>query len=257
MLAVAMAGSAASPSMDGERNGCTVSILVYHRFGTTSADAMTVTIPVFEEQLAWLRIHRYRIIPLRELVEGLRGPAKAIPSRAVVITVDDGHKSVYRELFPLILRHRFPVTLFVYPSAISRADYALSWGQLAEMRRTRLVDVQSHAWWHPNFNVERARLSPDAYRAFAITQFVHSREIIRQHLHGNVDMLAWPYGIHDAQLQRWAFGAGYVAAFTLVRHAAGRGDELLALPRYLVTDRDRGARLAAMVEDGARCTSQP
>lgn len=218
---------------------------------------MTVTTPILEEQLAWLRMHHYRIIPLRELVESLGGTTKPMPARAVVMTVDDGHESVHGQLLPLILRYRFPVTLFVYPSVISRADYALTWTQLAEMQRTGLVDVQSHTWWHPNFKVERARLAPGAYRAFAMTQFVHSRKLIHQHLHGNVDMLAWPYGIHDTQLQRWASDAGYVAAFTLTRRAASRDDELLALPRYLVTDRDRGAGLAAMVEGGARCTSQP
>jgi peptidoglycan/xylan/chitin deacetylase (PgdA/CDA1 family) len=44
----------------------------------------------------------------------------------VAITVDDGHLSVYTELYPLILKHRPPVTLFIYPSAISNASYALT-----------------------------------------------------------------------------------------------------------------------------------
>lgn len=232
-------------------------ILVYHRFGPVATDPMTVTTPVFEEQLAWLRTHHYRIMALHDLVESLREPAKPLPSRAVSITVDDGHESAYHEMLPLIRRYRFPVTLFIYPSAISNAGYALTWDQLAEMKRTGLVDVESHTWWHPNFNHERANLSPDAYQAFAATQFVHSRELIQRRLGGAVDLLAWPYGIHDPQLQRWASQAGYIAAFTLVRRPAGRGDALLALPRYLVTDRDRGARFAAIIERDARKPVEP
>lgn len=225
-----------------------VPILLYHRFAAVATDSMVVSADVFEEQLAWLHAHHYRVIPLRELVDSLRDPAAAVPAHAVVIVADDGRESVYGIMLPLLRRYRFPVTLFVYPSAISNASYALTWDQLAAMQRTGLVDVQSHTWWYPNFLRERARLRPEAYRTFAMTQFLRSRELIRQHLGGNVDMLAWPFGIHDPELRRWAAAAGYVAAFTLVRAPVTRADDLLALPRYLVTERDRGARFAAIVE---------
>ena len=246
-----IAGRGATASTGAAERQAAVPILVYHRFGPTVADAMTVTTAVFEEQLAWLRAHDYRIIPLRDLLGSLSGTADP-PPRAVVITVDDGHESVYRELWPLIRRERLPVTLFVYPSAISNAAYALTWPQLAEMKDSGLVDVQSHSYWHPNFHRERARLSADAYRTLAMTQLTKSRDVIARRLGGPVDQLAWPFGIYDAQLEQWAREAGYVAAFTLERRAARRGDDPLALPRYLMTDRDRGARLAAIVAGGGR-----
>ena len=37
-----------------------------------------------------------------------------------------------------------------------------TWAQLAEMKASGLVDIQSHTFWHPNFNVEKKRLAPDA-----------------------------------------------------------------------------------------------
>jgi hypothetical protein len=48
-------------------------ILVYHRFGAIASDGMTVTTPVFEQQLDWLAAHGYRIVPLPTLVAGLQG----------------------------------------------------------------------------------------------------------------------------------------------------------------------------------------
>lgn len=247
-----IAGRGATASAGAAERQPAVPILVYHRFGPTVADSMTVTTAVFEEQLAWLRAHDYRIIPLRDLLASLGGGGEPLPPRAVVITVDDGHESVYREMLPLIRRERLPVTLFVYPSAISNAHYALTWPQLAEMKDSGLVDVQSHTYWHPNFQRERERLPADAYRALVMTQLTKSRDVIARRLGGPVDLLAWPFGIYDAQLEQWAREAGYVAAFTLERRAAGRGDDPLALPRYLMTDRDRGARLAAIVAGGGR-----
>lgn len=250
-LCILIAGLCATAASGAADQPPAVPILVYHRFGPTVTDAMTVTTAVFDEQLAWLRAHDYRIIPLRELLAALDG-GEPLPARAVVITADDGHRSVYSDMWPLIRRYGFPVTLFVYPSAISNADYALTWPQLAEMVGTGLVDVQSHSYWHPNFHRERARLSADAYRALAMMQLTKSRDVIARRLGGPVDLLAWPFGIHDAQLAQWAREAGYVAAFTLERRPARRGDDPLALPRYLMTDQDRGTRFAAIVAGGGR-----
>ncbi len=252
LLAALTAFLAPASGASAQQRSGEVPILVYHRFGSVVADSMTVTTAVFEGQLAWLREHHYQIICVRALVESLRDPAAAIPPRAVAITADDGHKSVYREMFPLIQRYRFPVTLFIYPSAISNADYALTWDQLAEMTRTELVEVQSHTYWHPNFHQERARLSPDQYRAFVLMQLTRSKHVIGWRLGASVDMLAWPFGIHDPELEQWAALAGYSAAFTLERSAAGREANMLALPRYLITDLDRDARFAAIVEGAVR-----
>ncbi len=229
-----------------------IPILVYHRFGPVVADSMTVTTPVFEQQLAWLREHDYRLLPLRAAIDAISGSGPQDVGRAVVITVDDGHRSVYTELFPLIQRYRFPVTLFIYPSAISNASYAMRWEQIAEMIQSGLVDVQSHTYWHPNFHREKARLKPDEYKAFAMSQLLRSKKTLMERLHGDVSVLSWPFGIVDAELEQMAHAAGYVAGFTLERRPATRPADLLALPRYLITDRDRGARFAAIATGTAR-----
>jgi len=229
-----------------------IPILVYHRFGPVVADSMTVTTVVFEQQLGWLREHDYQIVPLRTVVDAVHGNGKREVSRAVVITVDDGHRSVYTELFPLIRRYRFPVTLFIYPSAISNASYAMTWEQIAEMARTGLVDIQSHTFWHPNFRREKARLGPAEYKAFVMAQLLRSKQVITEHVQKVVSMLAWPFGIYDPELEQMARETGYVAAFSLERRPALPNADLLSLPRYLMSDFDRGARFAAIAAGSAR-----
>lgn len=230
---------------------CAPVVLVYHRFAATANDSMTVRIDTFDAQLAWLRDHGYRIVPLRDIVAWLDGAGAPLPEKAVAITVDDGHRSVYDVLRPIVLRERFPVTLFVYPSAISNASYAMTWPELRELRDSGLFDVQSHTWWHPNFDVERRRRSPDAFRRFALDQFVHARAQIEREVGGNVDLLAWPFGIYDDELAALARQAGYTAAFTLVARHVARGTSALAIPRYLMVDAYTPARLGRLLGDGS------
>ena len=229
----------------------TVPILAYHRFGPTVADSMTVRTSTFAWQLRYLREHGYTVIRLKDYVDYRRGLRPALPARAVVITADDGHRSVYSEMFPLVRQAGIPVTLFIYPSAISHASYALTWDELTELTRSGLFTVESHTYWHPNFHVEKRRLGSAQYTALVRTQLTLSKRVLQQRLGISVDLLAWPYGIYDEQLMNEARAAGYVAAFALAGRPARVSDPLLALPRFLMTDHDVGAAFGRLLGERA------
>lgn len=224
-----------------------VAVLAYHRFDPEKAGPTTVETRVFEAQLVWLAAHQYRVVPLRSLVEALHDPNRTLEARAVVISVDDGHRSVYTEMFPVIRRYHVPVTLFIYPSAISNASYALTWPQLQEMQASGLVDIESHTYWHPNFRKERKRRTPADFRTFVAFQLDHSKEILERKLGTSVTTLAWPYGIYDSELEQAAAQAGYKAAFAYAGGLAYSGCDLFAVPRIPVSNADQGPRFAALL----------
>jgi peptidoglycan/xylan/chitin deacetylase (PgdA/CDA1 family) len=213
---------------------------------------MTVITTLFESQLKYLKDNGYEVIPLKELVDYYLGKRQAPQPRSVVITVDDGHISVYRDMFPLVKKYHIPVTLFIYPSAISNASYAMTWGQLREMKETGLFDFQSHTFWHPNFKKDKKRLIPAEYENFVAMQLRKSKEKLEKELNVRVNMLGWPFGIYDDDLIRKAKEAGYVATFTMERHPAGTLDNVMALPRYLMTNGDTGRRLVTILADSPR-----
>lgn len=224
-----------------------VPVLAYHRFGSTVADSMTVTTSVFESQINWLVANRYTIIPLRTLVDYVGGKGPAPPPRSVIITVDDGHKTVYAEMLPIVLKYRIPVTLFIYPSAISNASYAMTWGQLEELQKTGLFEVQSHTFWHPNFKQEKRKLSYHDYVKLVEMQLRKSKEALEKRIERKVEFLAWPFGIHDDFLEKEAQNAAYAAAFTIERRHAKPSDPIMALPRYLMANGDGTKGFEAIV----------
>jgi len=226
----------ASSALAADHKQLRVPILVYHRFDPTASGPTTITTRDFESHLNYLAENGYRVIRLRELVDFLLGHAPAPPPRSVVMTVDDGHRSVYTEMLPLVQKARIPVTLFIYPSAISHASYALTWTQLRELNASGLVDVQSHTYWHPNFKIERRRLDPRKYQEFVTFQLTQSKLTLERMLGCRVDLLAWPFGIFDDELIQMAAHSGYVAAFTIERREVRESDSIMALPRFLIED---------------------
>lgn len=217
-----------------------VPILLYHRFGPTVADSMTVTTAVFESHLKYLHDNGYTVIALKELLAMVSGSGIPPGARFVVLVADDAHRSVYTDALPLIKKYRVPMTLFVYPSAVSNASYAMTWDQLRDLKATGLFDFQSHTYWHPNFKKEREKLPPAEFEKLVRMQLTKSREKLEKELGVKVDLLAWPFGIFDPWLMAKAAEAGYTAAFTIERHAVTREDQPMALPRYLLADTDRG-----------------
>lgn len=75
-------------------------ILYYHQIAAAS----------FKRHIDYLRKH-YNLIQLDDLVESI---AKGTTLKdGVVITFDDGYKSIYSDIFPLLKRYKIPVTVFL------------------------------------------------------------------------------------------------------------------------------------------------
>jgi peptidoglycan/xylan/chitin deacetylase (PgdA/CDA1 family) len=239
------------PPAFGKAKDVSVPILLYHRFGPSASDSMTTPTSFFESHLKYFSDNGYTVIPLRTLVDYHLGRRTPPPQRSLVITVDDGHQSVYTDMLPLLKKYHSQATLFLYPSAISNASYALTWNQLREMKETGVFDFQSHTYWHPNFKQEKKRLTPDQYEASVKMQFVKSKEKLEKEFDTRVDMLAWPFGIYDEPLMRKAAEAGYVAAFAMMRQHATFGDNILSLPRYLLTN-SNGEFVKKILLNGSR-----
>lgn len=229
-----------------------VPVLVYHTLNPTIPGSMTITPSRVEAQLNWLKQHGYTVIPMRELVSYLQGKTNTLPPKSVVITDDDGHKSVYTYLLPIAEKYHIPVTLFIYPQIISHAKYALTWEQLKALQKTGLFDVEGHTYWHPNFKQDRKRMSPAAFQKMVDVQLIKSKQVIEKKLGTPITLLAWPFGIHDAYLENQAAKAGYVEAFSIAYRSADRAEKPMAMPRYMMIESQSMKTFAAIVEGRAQ-----
>lgn len=223
-------------------------ILAYHRFDPAKSGSTTVTTATLESQLAWLVEHHYTVVPLANVIATVQGHDPA-PLHTIAITVDDGHVSVFTILFPIIQKYRIPITLFIYPSAISHASYALTWEQLRLMKASGLVDIQAHTYWHPDFRQEKKRLTPAEYDKFVSNQLVRSKAVLEQRLSSPITTMAWPYGIYDHDLEQAAARAGYTASFAYAGGVALPGDDPFAIPRIPAGNYAHGDAFGTMLND--------
>lgn len=234
-----------------------IPILAYHRFDPSTPASTTVTVATFNGQLDLLAHEGYTILPLQQVTAILLKQAPMPSHPAAAITIDDGHESVYRVLFPIVKQRHIPITLFIYPSAISNAKYAMTWEQLQEMHASGLVDIQCHTYWHPDFRKEKKKQTTESYAKFVDMQLNKSRAKLESVLGTHIDLLAWPYGIFDPELEIAAQHAGYRAAFAYDGMVAHPGDDPFSLHRIPVPDFLRGSGFAAALHNGTAKPGHP
>jgi peptidoglycan/xylan/chitin deacetylase (PgdA/CDA1 family) len=173
----------------------------------------------------------------------------------VAITADDGWRSVYTEMFPIILKHRFPLTIFLNPPMVGHGGAYVTWSMVDDMRASGLVSVQAHTLSHPNFNEERRKRTKEDFATFVRHELADCRAMLEDRVQTKVDQLAWPFGIHNAQLEQASADAGYTAAFALGSHPVVSGSPVQALPRSQIYESDGVNRFAWMAEGHARKAS--
>lgn len=224
------------PSLAMADRNINIPILCYHNFNPTKPGSMNLTPKKFESQIQWLEDNGFHIIPLKEAVAYLEGERATLPSKSIVITIDDGWESAYTYLAPIVKKHKIPVTLFIYPQTISSGKNAMTWEQLKELQAVGLFDIQSHTYSHPNFKQEKKRFSSPAYDKFVKNELVKAKQILEEKMGKEITLLAWPFGIYNEYLEQQAKEAGYKMAFTIDAKPDNKSYRPMAQPRYMIID---------------------
>jgi len=213
----------------------TIPILCYHQFGDKKAK-MVVSSENFDEQMAYLKNNGYRVIPMSALLGFLKA-SEPLPRKAVIITIDDGYKSIYDAAYPILKKYAFPATVFIYTDFLN-ARRGLTWEQMREMTASGLIDIQPHSKTHSNMGVMKIGEKPDEYEQRILTELEYPKKRIDKSLGLPVHTFAYPYGDANKEVIEKAGEFGYSMGVTVQTGGnAFYGDRFL-LKRTMVFGED-------------------
>jgi len=213
-----------------------VPILCYHRFGATCRSALCVSDASFRAQLAYLQANGYRSISLRELYAFMTYQ-RAIPLRSVVITIDDGYRSIYDNAYPLLKEYGFTATLFVYTDFVGATSMSVTWDQLREMKAAGF-EIESHSVSHSDLTMQKDGESDADYRQRIIRELVDSKTIIDRELDQETQFLAYPYSKYNRWVLAQTEAAGYRMGLTVERGSNPFFADTLVLKRNQILKED-------------------
>jgi peptidoglycan/xylan/chitin deacetylase (PgdA/CDA1 family) len=204
-------------------------ILCYHQFTNedTAGHALEITARAFEQQMQYLLDNNFLVLTFSD-IEKILSEHQPIPDKAVVITVDDGYRSVYDVAWPLLKKYEIPATLFIYTDFIGGGK-ALSWQQLQAMSDSGLIEVQSHGKSHISLSRQPQDKSARDYADRIQREIDGSDRAFRKHLGASPQYMSYPYGNSSKTASELYQGAGYELAATVTR-----GDNTVYSDRYLL-----------------------
>lgn len=193
----------------------TIPILCYHRFGNHCASPLCVPEEVFEQQMQYLKTNGYRVISPRDMIDYLNYK-QPLPSKAVMITVDDGYRSFYSVAYPILKRYGFTATMFIYTNFVGVSSKAITWDQLRELKDNGFT-IGSHTIAHSDLSKQDDGESDEAYVRRLRYEIFESKRIIDSKLKQDTFFFAYPFGRANQASALLAREAGYKLAVTVDR----------------------------------------
>ena len=192
----------------------TVPILLYHDFSKTRTSKMIVMETSFEAQMKYLKENNYHVITLGRFLDFME-LNEQIPEKSVVITIDDGWKSLYTIAYPILKKYNFLATLFVYTDFIGGRK-GLTWNQIKELSDNGF-DIECHTKTHRYLTKIKDGETFDQFFKSIKKELMHPKKLLKQKLNRDCSCLAYPYGKTNSLVAAMAKKQGYRAAFTVTR----------------------------------------
>jgi peptidoglycan/xylan/chitin deacetylase (PgdA/CDA1 family) len=181
------------------------------------------------EQFEWLRENGYHMVNLDAILAARSGGAK-LPSKAVLLTFDDGYASMYTRIFPLLKLFNYPAVIglvgeWLEESKDGKVLYGnhriprskfVTWPQVREMAASGLVEVGSHSHSlhkgelsNPQgslpssaitriYNPQTRHYENDAeYVARLRTDLAKNSVLIAREIGEKPRVMIWPYGAYN------------------------------------------------------------
>jgi biofilm PGA synthesis lipoprotein PgaB len=264
----------AGPQANAEAPGARFVAIAFHdvvdRREDRAEDAVTTQSLV--SFLDFLVAEGWTAVSLAEVAAaGQGGPA--LPEKSVLLTFDDGYRSFYERVYPLLLAYRMPAVLALVTSwmdvpedgvvdyggtPIPRSGF-VSWNEVRQMQSSGLIEIASHSHdlhrvvlmnregntapaartW--TFDPTTGGVESDAaHRARIEADLARSRARILAETGQPPRAIVWPFGRFSGPALEAAQAAGFQMALTLEPEAADARQPLAIHRYYPTSDPDLG-----------------
>lgn len=208
--------------------GVIVDVLCYHSF-LKKTDPYSFSIEELDKQLQFFRDKGYKFVSMDDIRS-----ANVSGRKNILVTTDDGNKSVYDAYFKVFKKYGIKPVIGIYPAIIDKKDYALTWKEVIELSKQG-CEIAAHGYNHLYVN---KKLYDKDIKAFNREVYL-SKEILEKKLDKKIDVYVYPFGVRSDITIEHLKKAGYKYAFTInngdVLIPDSRNKNNFELPRYMIT----------------------
>jgi len=218
-----------SPIQGDQREGHqSFIVLCFHNVDddiNSSFEKDTILVRKLTDQFQWLQQSGYTVVSMQDILDAQSGK-KPLPDKAIMLTFDDGYKSFYQLVFPLLKAFHYSAILAVcgewidHPHMVDEkgipyGEKYMTWAQIKEVSDSGLVEIGNHSYnlhhggiANPEGNKEPLAVTVEYHGGESgggyesVSTLKHrirhdiekNSEVIARHTGKRPRVMVWPYG---------------------------------------------------------------
>jgi len=118
--------------------------LMYHRFNEQKYPSTNIQMDIFKKQIEIIKKKNYKFYNPEKFYLNFNIPKK---QKKILITIDDGFTSFYKNAWPFLKKNQIPFILFISTEAVGKFNY-MNWDQIKELEKETFVYIGNHSHSH-------------------------------------------------------------------------------------------------------------
>jgi poly-beta-1,6-N-acetyl-D-glucosamine N-deacetylase len=244
--------------------------------GDLEQETTTISTKNLARHFAWIEAHGFHPVSINDLLDAQSGK-KPLPSKAVLLTFDDGYRSLYTRAYPLLKLYKYPAVsalvgswlevekgkMVQYGDEQVPREHFLTTQQIKEMADSGLLEFASHTYdlhrgilANPQGNKTPAAVTLqydattktyetyESYRNRIKQDFIKNSAYIKGLTGKPARAMVWPYGAYSEIATGVASETGMPITLTLSEDERASANNFVHIGRYLVDANPTEMRLA-------------
>ena len=198
---------------------------MYHRFEENKYPSTNIKMVDFVKHLEMIKKNEIKFINPSNFEEELKNNKK---QRKVLITIDDGYESFYKNAWPILKKSQIPFILFVSTREVGKKGY-MSWENIRELDKFDFVEIGNHSHSHDylidftNFDIKN--------------DLKESISIFKKQLGKNSIFFSYPFGEYSTALKDIVIDLGFKYAFGQHSGVVDHTKNFFEMPRFPINEK--------------------
>ncbi len=199
--------------------------LMYHRFEENKYPSTNIRIDDFRKHIKILQENNIRFINPKNFENEIKNNKK---QRKVLLTIDDGFSSFYKNAWPLLKKEKIPFILFVSTREVGAFNY-MTWDQIREISKEDFVEIGNHSHTHEYL--------VDESRDLILDDIKKSISIFNDQLGKNSIFFSYPFGEYSLEFKELIKSLGFKYAFGQHSGVIDETKDFYELPRFPINEK--------------------
>ena len=212
-------------SAEIEVNDFGIVTLMYHRFEENKYPSTNIRMSEFTQHLKLIEENGIKFVNPSKFQDELNNNKS---ERKVLLTVDDGYKSFYKNAWPILKESKIPFILFVSTREVGKKGY-MSWDEIKEINKYNFVEIGNHSHTH------------DYLIDFSDKEIMKDLEksinIFKENLGKNSEFFSYPFGEFSLNLKNIVVKLGFKYAFGQHSGVVDITKDLHEMPRFPINEK--------------------